>query len=457
MDLPKLKHTNRLLAALAIIALATPVVGLVQPSAEPYEQEFVITAYYSPEPDQCCYVKGSYEADKILNGQGIAGADGTPVYPGMIAAPPSYAFGTTVVLPGLGTFAVHDRGGAIQEWDDAHRLDIWMGTGEAGLARALDFGIQRVRGTVYPLGSSMPQESFNIDAIAAPSGKLTQYIVNQSLMAIHPVKNETGYSVTMLQNALRDAGYFTRASSGYFGDETEQALAAFITDFSIGEPTNQLTEKTAAYLTAAIRRKGVALPIEGFVDATSSEQSIMNAKRLLRFIGFYSGRTDGEYTPALSDAILRFQQIKGLVGTAQDPGAGRIGPMTKQELEKVWNKRLVAQRSQRYLAYLRVERTLTQRGDLVAEYLDEGSNGSQVRLLQEQLAALGYFPYDKINGNYGQLTKDSVLKYQTERGLIASATAHGAGRVGPQTLVQLRSDQNARIYQLVRSQGWEAL
>lgn len=65
------------------------------------EKNFTITAYYSPLPDQCCYVRGSFEADKVLNGAGIHGADGTNVYPGMIAAPASYPFGTRVELPGM--------------------------------------------------------------------------------------------------------------------------------------------------------------------------------------------------------------------------------------------------------------------------------------------------------------------------------------------------------------------
>lgn len=100
-------------------------------------QTFTITAYYSPLPCQEYYVTGSYEGDKRLNGNGTHGADGTPVYPGMIAAPKSYAFGTKLHVPGVGNVAVHDRGGAIvtsgsqgQAYD---RLDIWMGYGDKGL------------------------------------------------------------------------------------------------------------------------------------------------------------------------------------------------------------------------------------------------------------------------------------------------------------------------------------
>ncbi|MDO8468347.1 MAG: 3D domain-containing protein [Candidatus Peribacter sp.] len=148
------RHLKVLIAALALVA---PVMAAGVSRDLPREQDFILTAYYSPLPGQCCYVKGGYRADKVLNGEGTNGADGTEVYPGMIAAPSSYAFGTVVALPGIGRFAVHDRGGAIVELDGAHRLDIWVGYGEEGLARALAFGVRRVRGTVYEVGGFQPK------------------------------------------------------------------------------------------------------------------------------------------------------------------------------------------------------------------------------------------------------------------------------------------------------------
>ena len=60
------------------------------------KQEFIVTAYYSPLPDQNFYLKGNYEAEKILNGNGTNGASGKPVFIGMIAAPKTYNFGTRI-------------------------------------------------------------------------------------------------------------------------------------------------------------------------------------------------------------------------------------------------------------------------------------------------------------------------------------------------------------------------
>ncbi|MBU0668223.1 hypothetical protein KJ951_03160, partial [Patescibacteria group bacterium] len=48
-----------------------------------YTRTYIISAYYSPLPGQLKYVTGSYQGDIRLNGGGVHGADGTPVYPGM--------------------------------------------------------------------------------------------------------------------------------------------------------------------------------------------------------------------------------------------------------------------------------------------------------------------------------------------------------------------------------------
>jgi hypothetical protein len=45
------------------------------------EKTFIITAYYSPLPDQGFYLKGNFEAEKRLNGNGTNGASGKPVFP----------------------------------------------------------------------------------------------------------------------------------------------------------------------------------------------------------------------------------------------------------------------------------------------------------------------------------------------------------------------------------------
>lgn len=443
----------------ALVALIAPYNVVGTDPTSPRTQEFVVTAYYSPKPGQCCYVRGGLVADKVLNGEGHTAADGTAVYPGMLAAPPAYGFGTRVNLPGIGTLTVHDRGGAIQELDGgAHRLDIWVGEGEEGLARALAFGVQRVTGRVYPVGSRQPHNDFDLARLPSPQQRLVPFgVQTENLLALSPALGDRTLSASILQDHLRNAGYFSRNSSGHFGQETREALAAFLQDYSIDEPSDRLTERTAAFLLAATKRRGEDLPIRGDVAQGSEGQSVSSAQRILRFLGYYNGRTDGAYSLALLQSILRFQQDHGLVGTALDPGAGRIGPLTRASLERSWNRALIAQRAEKYLAVREVEKVMDRRGTAIDTFLAVGHAGPRVRLLQHLLVERGYFPGEKINGNFGALTEQAVLQYQIARGIVRGAGDVGAGSVGPETLRTLQREELSEAYRVVRAQGWKAL
>ncbi len=442
-------------------AMSAPYGALGEPvvHTEPYQKEFVITAYYSPLPGQCCYVKGGYLADKILNGEGHTAADGTGVYPGMIAAPKSYPFNTKITLPGLGTLTVHDRGGAITEKaDGSDRLDIWAGYGEEGLARALEFGVKRVLGTVYPVASTQPETAFDLATLPAPVDQLSGYFIEKdNFLALRPKEGDSGLSVTLLQEYLKEIGYLQHSVTGFFGPETAQAFTAFLRDFQVDAPTDALSETSAAYVLGARSRLDARDPLTAYVDPDASEQSIADAQRILRFLGYYRGRTDGQYGDALFAAILKFQQEYRLVGTADDNGAGRIGPLTSTALHAAWNRKVVSQHAKRHLDRYAVDVKITEQNQRIVSFLEEGDTGHQVSLLQAELAALGFFPEKDINGSYGPQTKDAVADYQFDRRLIETLQHEAAGFVGPGTLRSLQSDQRNILYRVVRAQGWKAL
>lgn len=456
-------HTNMMqtfLSCMVIASLFAPVVAVAADvhSDGSYEQEFILTAYYSPLPDQCCYIKGSEEADKTLNGQGTHGADGTAVYPGMLAAPPSYAFGTRIVLPGIGTMTVHDRGGAIQELEKAHRLDVWAGHGEEGLARALEFGVKRIRGRVYPPETVQPRESMDLAHLPAPVDQLRPYIVAENmLVSAQPALGEKGMTVLQMQEHLKTLGYFTANISGYFGEQTGKALAAFQKEYQLEGDGTKLTDVTAAYLLAAAGMDTSGQDPVSFIGKESSAPDIQRAQRLLRYFGYYRGRTDGKYTDTIFAAILRYQQDQKLVGDAASPGAGRIGPKTRTLLVSEWRKRMVIRRAEKLIALQRVTDLLAERGTLINAFLSEGQNGKTVRAVQQFLAGQGFFDVKMVNGNFGKMTKKAVAEYQIARGLIKTAADKGAGTVGPVTLRRIREDQVWQTYRTVRAQGWNSL
>ena len=110
---------------------------------------FIVTAYYSPLLNQEDYMTNSYEWDIRLNGSWILGASGKEVFPGMIAAPKKYSFGTKIYIEWLGIWSVEDRWWAIIEainWGPSHdRLDVWMGYGDEGRKRAIIWWARKVK------------------------------------------------------------------------------------------------------------------------------------------------------------------------------------------------------------------------------------------------------------------------------------------------------------------------
>ncbi|MFA5916826.1 MAG: 3D domain-containing protein [Candidatus Gracilibacteria bacterium] len=109
--------------------------------------DLVITGYYSPLPNQKKYVTGSYEKEIALNGDGVGMASGKKVFIGAIAAPKKYDFGTKIYIEGYGVGVVEDRGGKVI--DDNHtKIDIWMGYGDEGLQRAINWGSKKTTGYI---------------------------------------------------------------------------------------------------------------------------------------------------------------------------------------------------------------------------------------------------------------------------------------------------------------------
>jgi peptidoglycan hydrolase-like protein with peptidoglycan-binding domain/3D (Asp-Asp-Asp) domain-containing protein len=424
----------------------------------PFEQDIVVTAYYSPTPDQCCYVKGGFAADVILNGEGTHGADGTRVYPGMVAAPPSYPFGTRIVMPGIGTVTVHDRGGAIQEWTTAHRIDLWAGVGEEGLARALQFGVQHIHATVYPPSSEKPAESIDLAALPAPPEKLRPYLADSTtLLDVHAKLNDKTVSVELLQERLKALGYFQDATSGMYGPVTQKGLRAFYADMGLHEPDDHLTENGAAHLQAAFDRKNAKDPIAAVVDAGSSSARISEAQRTLRFLGFYNGRTDGKYSDALKKGVLAFQQAKSIVDSAESPGVGRIGLVTRKAIVLAWRQKLTGMGAERIIAERKLDQMLVQRGYMIAQYLGKGDHGDDVRMLQKFLASKGYMKTAEINGSFGARTQEALIAYQQASGIIRGTYDVGAGYAGPATLAHYRRDLRQSLLKIVRAKGWAAI
>ncbi len=427
---------------------------------KPRTQEFVVTAYYSPVPNQCCYFRGSYEEEIIFNGEGKNGADGTAVYAGMIAAPPTYDFGTVISLPGLGVGTVHDRGGRIIEWgENIHRIDLWMGVGEEGLARAMAWGVRHVKGTVYPVGTEqVPAENFSLAHIPVDTSMLASLPKSDSVHILSKaVFGGTDYSVRLLQSTLRELGYFNSSASGQFGTVTQDALKQFLTDQGFPGDGTKVNEVTAAALSVAVAIKPQNLPDVSVGLASGSHGSdVRQIQKLMRFLGFYRGRTDGLFDQHLKVSVTAFQMKNGLISHNLEVGAGRVGPATRAEILKDWKSKIVLSKSNSVVTKMRVAAKV-RGGGLPGKVLSLGDKGKEVLMLQRFLKTVGYLDPADVTGTFGSRTKAGLLKYQLERKIVTASSAHGAGVFGPSTKMRVAGDAIDLKWKQVRASGIESL
>jgi peptidoglycan hydrolase-like protein with peptidoglycan-binding domain/3D (Asp-Asp-Asp) domain-containing protein len=386
------------------LALASDFDASTGDKGYPYEQNFIITAYYSPLPCQDKYVTGSYDGDIRLNGHGIHGADGTDVYPGMIAAPKTYDFGMKLYIPDVGTVAVHDRGGAIvqagQRNNSYDRLDIWMGFGDKGLKRALNWGKRTVTATMYGVDESVKEEVYLGDYSS------DEYLPQECDYSNQYAEDTTTTTSTATAEPVVDE---QESLAKKYNLELSDLLSSGLSTGSKGDAVRKLQEE-------------------------------------LKNMNYYRKDVTGVYDEVTEHAVFKFQQAQGIVVDKKTVGAGVFGPKTRQRLNDMIASRndrrvLIAQAtndmvmiaSNPEMKETTISLSASEGKTLLTAELDFGVTNKQVAVLQKFLKDQGYFDGD-ITNYFGPSTKAAITEFQKDNGLVKSESDTGAGRVGPGTL-----------------------
>ncbi len=398
---------------------------------------FETTAYYSPLPNQQRYVTGSYASDIRLNGRGTNGADGTPVYPGMVAAPSVYPFGTKMRIPGIGTVAVHDRGGAIVASQDTtrhDRLDIWMGFGDKGLSRALAWGRRTVTIELLGINPSIEEEitltnydpSERIPNPNPPSTTNTSSTTSKTVVKTSPVVIappalfeediwylSSGASVVKLQRILQVLGYYKGAVDGFYGDDVRDAIFAFQKDHNLFDQQSELgaghtgPQTRIALEKAFTDRRKTLIPTKSFGRGSHGED-VLKLQQILKSLG-YDVPLTGIFDEKTESALFQFQKDQSIVLRETDKGAGYFGQKTLSALEK---KYVASLTSQQAAVVIDVPSYLVQ--DLAPN-----SSGESVRQLQQELMKLNYLRVQPT-GFYGPATAHAVFKFKQAQGIVTS-------------------------------------
>ncbi len=359
------------------------------------QQLYRISGYYSPKPNQQVTTRDTYEQEIRLNGRGTNGASGMPVFNGMVAAPKSYAFGTIIVLPGLGIGQVQDRWWAIVASDWYDRIDVWLGEWDEGIHRAKSVGLRWVIGWYCP-GSVTKNVGFDY-------AKIPQYtnFVDVAFWSIDQNIGRSGPLVTKLQSYLRSLGYLTNDTLPWIYDQQMRELVCRFQIDQLGLSGNE------DYC-------GVLGP-----QTRSMLKKMLVKKWIFSDVGLYALSNSATISSLFTQPNVR--------------------PAWNYQVEPILVTQPKPTISQNIINLQTIKTSFTK----VIELWEESDS---VVVLQKILAREWLFDR-KVTWYFWPITQAALAQFQLKYKLIDSLKHPAAGRTGPATRALLTKKQNLLRFQ----------
>ncbi len=400
-----MKIKNKLL--LVILGILVLFISKENVLAETNETYFVVTAYYSPLPDQehysySVYTKRerTYQEEKRLQWEGIRWASWKKVFSWMLAAPKNYKFWTKIYLEWLWVWEVSDRWGAIVNkwvrWHGYDRIDVWMWYGDEWLRRATYWWKRTVKWTFLAKTSEV---TLNYNNIPSPS-----WVIKSSWIISDKIKEKI---ITSVQNNI-----------------------------NIDIFTKKLTKN---------------------IEFKKLQKTLIDLK-------LFSWAIDGDYNK-ISNIIYDFQLNKEIVKSKDSPWAGLYWPITRKALKEEFEKYLKIKEQER-LELARIDELKIKFNHLKEVSLSKANKelvyigtpkfwdiSHWVRGLQVALNRIWYFNY-KDTAIYWNITKESIIKYQLDKEIISSKNELWAWVFWPKTKNALKNDlMNEFLNELVKEEN----
>jgi peptidoglycan hydrolase-like protein with peptidoglycan-binding domain len=172
-------------------------------------------------------------------------------------------------------------------------------------------------------------------------------------------------------------------------------------------------------LTIALSSLGMATQASAAVNEGDRGAEVTAVQQRLQELGYYKANITGYFDPLTKQAVIRFQQARGLEAD------GIVGTNTLLALggQSKPSRKTHTEPSSQPLPSPKPVR------ESYGRFLQLGDRGSQVSALQESLTAAGFASGD--DGIFDQATQKAVMRFQQAKGLTVD------GIVGPQTLAEL--------------------
>ena len=269
----------------------------------------------------------------------------------------------------------------------------------------------------------------------------------QSLSAVQ--MNDSGQTVTELQQRLLDLGYYSGEITGFYGSKTKEAVMRFQQDMGlaadgvVGSATSTALQNPSSSSNQNAASQDTPGAPRSLVRLGDSGAQIAELQKRLTDLGYYNASISGSFDQATEDAVMRFQRDNGL------PSDGIVGAATETALRQPAGQsagQSAGQGSQNAIGYYQsgaaqggsaqggaaqggaAQGTFT--SPTASNLLRLGDTGAAVSDLQARLTNLGLYQ-GAITGNYDAPTQAAVTALQRSRGLVPDGIA------GPQVAAVL--------------------
>ena len=209
----------------------------------------------------------------------------------------------------------------------------------------------------------------------------------------------SGDDVKRIQNRLYELGYLAKKEevTGEFNEVTEKAVMKL-------QELNQLSiDGKVGRMTISLLYSEEVKP--DYLAYGEKNKVVLSAQKRLKSLGYLTTVPDGNYGKDTVAAVKQFQGRNDLVVD------GYLGPSTRIALE---------------------QEEATPNGIML------GEQGEGVKRIQELLNKYGYLSSSNVTGYFGEVTEQSVKRFQSDNGLKAD------GSVGIRTLSLLTADKAAK-------------
>lgn len=439
------------------------------------ETYFVVTAYYSPLPNQNYYLKGNYADEIRLNGKWIAWASWKWVFSWMLAAPKSYSFGTKIYLEWLWIWSVEDRWWAIvSAWNRGYsydRIDVWMWYWDEGLKRALNWWKRTVKWSII---SSDSQVTLDYTTIWAPSTAVSWLVpiptvfnksiwVKSSSNDIYELKLflsdnkfynwsvDSIYSndlISLIHNFQLNNNIIRENEilwAWYWGKNTRAKFLEAYRWWNIESHTSDKNEILSDNINIELNNNYENIILKWnindiFNNPVKSIAHIAELQNILIELELYNWEVDAQYD-SIQDTILNYQLSKEIITNKDSLWAGYYWPVTRKTLyndyiellkykEKIKEAELLVQNLEEE-SLLKAEEKITDLWNLVFWNISP-----EVRDLQLILNHFWYFN-NSDTAIFWDKTKEAIIALQLDREVIESQDSVWAWIFWPSTKEEL--------------------